>query len=269
MEDTAVKLRKLNDLLATLGSAAVGFSGGTDSSFLAAAAHRILGERAVAVTCCSPTLPASEREEAITTAQRIGIRHVLLPQNELDSADFVRNDADRCYHCKKGRFTALAAWAAAEGYRWVLEGANADDENDYRPGLRALAELATVRSPLLEVGMTKAEVRELSRQWGLPTWNKPIAACLSSRVAYGQPVTAAKLAQIEQAEAVLREYCRGQLRVRHHGDLARIEVEPGEIAGIAAAAAEIATRLKSLGFVFVTLDLDGYRTGSMNLALKK
>lgn len=176
MEDTAVKLRKLNDLLAALGSAAVGFSGGADSSFLAAAAHRILGERAVAVTCCSPTLPA---------------------------------------------------------------------------------------------GMTKAEVRELSRQWGLPTWNKPAAACLSSRVAYGQPVTAVKLAQIEQAEAVLRKYCRGQLRVRHHGDLARIEAEPGEIAGIAAAAAEIATRLKSLGFVFVSLDLEGYRTGSMNQSLKK
>ena len=269
MEETPSKLQKLNKMLAALGSAAVGFSGGADSTFLAAAAHRVLGERAVAVTCCSPTLPAGEREEAAATARLIGIRHVLLPQNELDRVDFVRNGADRCYHCKKGRFAALVAWAAAEGYRWALEGANADDAGDYRPGLRALTELAAVRSPLLEAGLTKAEVRELSRRWGLPTWNKPAAACLSSRVAYGLPVTAEKLSQIEQAEAVLKSYCRGQLRVRHHGELARIETEPEEIAAIAGAAAEIAAQLKALGFTFVAVDLDGYRTGSMNQVLQK
>ena len=269
MKDTNVKLQKLNVLLAELGSAVIGFSGGTDSAFLAAAAYRVLGERAVDVTCYSATLPESERMEAAITARQIGIRHVLLPQNELDSDDFVRNGADRCYHCKKGRFSALAAWAAANGYHWVLEGANADDVGDYRPGLRALSELAVVRSPLLEVGLTKAEIRELSRQWGLPTWNKPSAACLSSRVAYGQPITAAKLAQIEKAEAILKKYCQGQIRVRHHGGLARIEVEPAEITRLTRpeVAREIAEQLNALGFTYVAVDLSGYRTGSMNQVL--
>jgi uncharacterized protein len=264
-----MKLRKLNELLAGMGSAVVGFSGGVDSSFLAAAAHRVLGERAVAVTCYSPTLPESEREEAAAVARWIGIRHILVPQNELDSAEFVKNDADRCYHCKKGRFTALTAWAATEGFRWVLEGANADDCGDYRPGMRAVAELAAVRSPLLEVGLTKNEIRELSRQWRLPTWNKPAAACLSSRVAYGQPVTEAKLAQIEKAEAVLMKIFTGPIRVRHHGELARIEVDCGELARFAdpATAKEIDAQLKALGFTYVAVDLAGYRAGSMNQML--
>ncbi|MDR7868876.1 MAG: ATP-dependent sacrificial sulfur transferase LarE [Sporomusaceae bacterium] len=263
------KLQKLNNLLAEMGSAVVGFSGGVDSSFLAAAAHRALGDRAVAVTCYSPTLPQSEREEAAEVARWIGIRHVLLPQNELDSAEFVRNDADRCYYCKKGRFTALAAWAAAEGFRWVLEGANADDCGDYRPGMKAVAELAAVRSPLLEVGLTKDEIRDLSRQWRLPTWNKPAAACLSSRVAYGQPVTEAKLGQIEKAEAVLKKIFTGPVRVRHHGELARIEVSLEEMARIAdpSTAKEIDAYLKALGFTYVAVDLAGYRTGSMNQVL--
>lgn len=265
------KLQKLGDLLNELGSVAVGFSGGADSAFLAAAAHRVLGERAVAVTCYSATLPASEQEEAIAFAREIGIRHVLLPQDELASEDFVRNDANRCYYCKKGRFTALASWASVHGFRWVLDGANADDTGDYRPGMRALGELATVRSPLLEVDLTKAEIRELSKQWGLPTWNKPSAACLSSRVAYGQPVTSEKLAQIEKAEAILRKYSKGQIRVRHHDNLARIEVEPADIVRFAAPpiAGEIAEQFKALGFTFVTIDLSGYRTGSMNQVLAK
>jgi uncharacterized protein len=269
MEKVTSKLEKLNELLSELGSVVIGFSGGADSAFLAAAAHRTLGERAVAVTCYSATLPESELAEAKAVANLIGINHVLLPQNELDSEDFVRNDAERCYYCKKGRFTALAAWAAIQGYRWVLEGANADDTGDYRPGLRALGELAVVRSPLLEIGFTKEEIRELSREWGLPTWNKPSAACLSSRVAYGQPVTAAKLGQIEKAEAYVRKYWGGQVRVRHHGDLARIEVDRAGLSVLSkpAVAAEIAGYLKGLGFIFVTLDLTGYKSGSMNLAL--
>ena len=269
MTETNTKLHKLNELLTELGTAAVGFSGGADSAFLAAAAHRALDGRAVAVTCYSATLPESERLETAVIARHIGIRHVLLPQNELNSEDFARNDADRCYYCKKGRFAALAAWASLNGYCWVLEGSNADDTDDYRPGLRAIGELAVVRSPLLEVGLTKSEIRELSRQWGLPTWNKPSAACLSSRVAYGQPVTAAKLAQIEAAEAIVKKYCQGQIRVRHHGDLARIEVDPGELARLTRpdTARELGEQLKALGFTYITVDLAGYRAGSMNQVL--
>jgi pyridinium-3,5-biscarboxylic acid mononucleotide sulfurtransferase len=266
---TSAKLQQLNELLRQLGSVAIGFSAGVDSTFLAAAAQRVLGERAVAVTCHSPTLPEGEKQEAVALAKLIGIRHLFLAYDEMADAAFVRNDADRCYHCKKGRFTALADWAAANGYQWVLDGSNADDVGDYRPGMRAVEELASARSPMLEIGLTKAEIRELSRQWGLPTWNKPSAACLSSRVAYGQPVTLAKLGQIEQAEALVKKYCQGQVRVRHHGSLARIEVEPAAVATLVRPeiAAEITTELKALGFTYVTVDLAGYRTGSMNQVL--
>jgi len=194
---------------------------------------------------------------------------VFLQQNELDSDEFVRNDAQRCYYCKKGRFEVLSAWATERGYKWVLDGSNADDVSDYRPGMRAVNELEKVRSPLLEVGLTKEEIREISRQWGLPTWNKPSAACLSSRVAYGQPITLEKLVQIEQAELVVKEYCRGQVRVRHHDTLARIEVEVSEFAQVVKPenAAVIVRKLRGLGFVFVTVDLAGYQTGSLNRLL--
>lgn len=263
------KLGKLTQLLKEMGTVAVAFSGGVDSSFLAAAAQRTLGDNAVAVTAYSETLPESERQEAIAIGEKIGIRHVLLHISELASEEFVANTPERCYFCKKERFDALRQWADAEKIAWVLEGSNADDTSDYRPGMRAIDELRGVRSPLLEAGLTKDEIRTISKEWGVPTWNKPSAACLSSRVAYGLAVTAERLKQIELAEAFVKQFSQGQVRVRHHDKLARIEVSQEDFHVLAQPekATLISKELRKLGFTYVTLDLAGYRTGSMNAVL--
>jgi uncharacterized protein len=269
--NTSDKLRKLDAFFQGLGKVVVAFSGGVDSTFLAAAAVRALGkENVLAATAVSATLTDDEKAEAVTLAGKIGVQHVLLETDEFSNAPFKANTAERCYFCKKIRFEALVEWAAARGYPWIVEGTNMDDKNDYRPGSRAVAELPSVRSPLKEAGLTKAEIRAVSKQWNLPTWEKPSAACLASRIEYGLPLTPERLKQVEEAEKFIRPLCKGQLRVRHHGSLARIEVESNWISKLAEpeTARRIAAKLKTLGFHHVALDLSGYRMGSLNEDLK-
>jgi len=269
MEEIDNKLAKLNRVLVDLGKVAVAFSGGADSSFLAAAAKKVLGDNAVTVTALSETLPEGERRSAIDFAKSIHIKHTEILISELKSQEFIANTSKRCYFCKRERFSVLENWALSQGLSWVLEGSNADDVDDYRPGMEALSEFPKVRSPLLEVGLTKAEIRAISKEWGLSSWDKPSGACLSSRISYGVKITPERLKQVEQAETYLKQYCSGQIRVRYHNNLARIEVSSEQIAKLVepSVAKKITEYFKEIGFVFVTIDLAGYRMGSMNETL--
>jgi len=257
-------------LLAVLGSyvdgVAIAFSGGIDSTVVAAAAFRALGTRAIAVTADSPSVPRRELEDARRLATLIGIRHEIIPTQEFANADYQRNDGSRCYYCKSELYDQILARLPALGVRIVCSGANLDDLGDYRPGLTAAAE-RNIRHPLQEAGFTKAMVREVAREWDLPTWDKPASPCLSSRLAPGMAVTSERTARIEAAEEYLKQLGLRDCRVRlHEGELARIEVPGVSIAKLAEASVRVglAERFRELGFRFVTLDLEGFRSGSMN-----
>ena len=262
------KLDQLNTLLRSQRSTVVAFSGGADSAFLAFCAHQELGQRALAVTADSASLARSELAEAVDFARRFGLRHQVVTTWELEDDRYVRNAGDRCYFCKTALMDALESIVAVAGEGQILLGINVDDLGDYRPGQAAVQERRG-RCPMVEVGLSKAEIRWLSRELGLPTWDKPAAACLSSRIAYGVPVTPEALRRIEAAERVLAASgLSGSTRVRDQGGgLARIEVEPRQFELVMGRRAQIVEGLRQAGFTFVTLDLEGYRMGSHNRAL--
>jgi uncharacterized protein len=268
---TQAKLQRLFEVLDELSSVVVAYSGGVDSAFLLSVAHQRLGTRAVGLTVVSPSLSQSELDDARAIARHIGARHVLVDGHEMENPDYVANSLERCYYCKTETFDLALDFAQREGIAAVVDGTNADDTGDHRPGRRAGREHG-VRSPLLEAGLNKAEIRALSKQAGLPSWDKPALACLASRVPYGTPISAGVLSQIEQAEAIVRTYGINQLRVRHHqtgqngesGDLARIEVEPEAFPRLLEHREEVVSAFKQLGYTHVTVDLRGFRSGSLN-----
>lgn len=266
----ADKQKALKEHLKSLGSAAVAFSGGVDSTFLLKTAFQVLGDQVIAVTARSCSFPQRELKEAAAFCQREGIRHFICDSEELDIEGFSQNPRNRCYLCKTELFTKIRSIAEKEGIRYICEGSNLDDNGDYRPGLIAVQEQG-IESPLRKAGFTKDDIRQASKEMGLPTWNKQSFACLSSRFVYGETITKEKLSMVDKAEQLLLDLGFHQVRVRIHGDLARIEILPEEFEKII----ESETRqrvndyLERQGFSFVSLDLAGYRTGSMNLTLRE
>jgi uncharacterized protein len=262
------KLNQLTEIFWEMEQALIAYSGGVDSTLVAKIASEVLGDRALAITAVSPSLLPEELEEAINQAKYIGIPHELIETQEMDNPNYTSNPINRCYFCKSELHDTLKPIALKRGYPYVVDGVNADDLRDYRPGIQAAKERG-VRSPLAEVGITKLEVRQLSEKLGLPWWNKPAQPCLSSRFPYGEEITVTKLQRVGRAEIYLRQLGYSNLRVRSSGDTARIELPPEEIKDFVLNTnlAELVKVFQSYGFIYVTLDLEGYRSGKLNQVL--
>ena len=262
------KEERLREIFRELDSVIVAYSGGVDSSYVAYVANAELGPRAVCITGQSASLPEYQRAEIDSVVQKFGFRHEVIQTEELENPGYRANNSDRCFYCKDELYTKLEAVARTRGIESIVDGSTVDDVSDYRPGRQAASQHA-VRSPLIEAGLTKSEVRELSRRATLPTWDKPASPCLSSRIAYGTTVTIERLGKVDRGEEILREFGFREFRVRHHDQLVRIEIAPAEMDRVLRKdlIAEMARRFRELGFKYVTLDLEGFRSGSMNEVL--
>ena len=267
-QTTQQKMDALKSILGDMGSVIVAYSGGVDSAFLAAAANDALGRNALAVTAKSPSLAPAELREAVELAARLGLNHRVVETHEVEREDYAANNPNRCFFCKDELYTYLSAYARDEGYVHIANGTNTDDLGDFRPGLNAAKQYG-VRSPMVEADLSKADIRELSKDMDLPTWDKPAQACLSSRIPYGSMVTVEALTRIAQAEEFLRGLGIRQLRVRHHDTIARIEVEPQDFLTLTdeAVREQVVAKFREIGYSYVTLDLQGFRSGSMNEVL--
>ncbi|HHJ00914.1 MAG TPA: ATP-dependent sacrificial sulfur transferase LarE [Candidatus Aerophobetes bacterium] len=267
MQEPTIKMENLKDKLRRMGRVVIAFSGGVDSTFLVKVAYEVLGKNVIAVTAASSTYPKTELEEAKRLARLIGVRHIIVNSEETEVENFKQNPPNRCYYCKKELFSKLKEIAKKEKINYVLDGTNYDDLTDFRPGMKALRELNII-SPLKDVKLTKEDIRNLSKLMNLDTWDKPACACLASRFPYGIRITKERLDRVEKAENVIRNLGIRQLRVRYHNEIARIEVNKKDMQLLLEHSDSIVKKFKELGFIYVTLDMEGYRTGSLNEVLR-